>query len=86
VSDSAGSPQADAAAEAAAHAREAKLKYVSVDDPGIRREKNGKGWVYIGPDGKTIEDEAELARIRKLAIPPAYRDVWICTDPRGRRG
>lgn len=73
----------DAAAEALAHAREAKLKYVSVDDPGIRREKNGKGWVYIGADGKPVKDDDTLLRIRKLAIPPAYRDVWICTDPRG---
>jgi DNA topoisomerase I len=79
----ASSESQDAAAEAAAHARDAKLRYVSVDDPGIRREKNGQGWVYLDPDGKTITDEAEIARIRKLAIPPAYRDVWICVDPRG---
>jgi DNA topoisomerase IB len=73
----------DAAAEALAHAREAKLRYVSVGDPGIRREKNGKGWVYIGPDGKPVKDDDTLLRIRKLAIPPAYRDVWICADARG---
>jgi DNA topoisomerase-1 len=66
-----------------AHAREAGLRYVSVDDPGIRREKHGKGWSYLGPDGKAIEDEDTLLRIRKLAIPPAYRDVWICVDARG---
>jgi DNA topoisomerase-1 len=73
----------DAAAEAAAHAREARLRYVSPEDPGIRRQKNGKGWSYVGPDGKRIEDDAALARIRKLAIPPAYREVWICADARG---
>jgi DNA topoisomerase-1 len=73
----------DAAAEAAAHAREARLRYVSPEDPGIRRQKNGKGWSYVGPDGKRIEDDEALARIRKLAIPPAYREVWICADARG---
>jgi DNA topoisomerase IB len=69
--------------EAAAHAREAKLRYVSPADAGIRRQKNGKGWAYVGPDGKRVKDGAALARIRKLAIPPAYREVWICTDARG---
>ena len=73
----------DAAAEAAAHAREAKLRYVSVTDPGIRRARNGKGFRYLGPDDKAITDADTLKRIRSLAIPPAYQDVWICTDARG---
>ena len=73
----------DAAAEAAAHAREARLRYVSVTDPGIRRVRNGKGFGYVGPNDKPVKDADTLMRIRKLAIPPAYQDVWICTDARG---
>jgi DNA topoisomerase-1 len=51
--------------------------------PGIRRKKSGTGFSYVGPDGKTIRDSKELARIRSLAIPPAYTDVWICPIPNG---
>jgi DNA topoisomerase IB len=83
VSGSGEPQQPEAAVEAAAHAREAKLRYVSVDDAGIRRERDGKDWAYFGPDGKPVKDEDALLRIRKLAIPPAYRDVWICADARG---
>lgn len=73
----------DAATEAAAHAREARLRYVSVDDPGITRTRNGKGFRYVGPDDKPVKDTDTLKRIRSLAIPPAYESVWICTDARG---
>jgi DNA topoisomerase-1 len=59
-------------------AETAGLRYVSDEEPGIRRKKAGKGFAYLGPDGKKIADEATLARIRSLAIPPAYTDVWIC--------
>jgi DNA topoisomerase-1 len=59
-------------------AETAGLRYVSDEEPGIRRKKAGKGFAYVGPDGKKIADEATLARIRSLAIPPAYTDVWIC--------
>jgi DNA topoisomerase-1 len=59
------------------------LVYVSDDPPGIRRLRKGDGFVYRRPDGKPVRDEAVLRRIRKLAIPPAYEDVWICADPRG---
>ncbi len=51
--------------------------------PGIRRKRAGKGFAYIAQDGSTIRDEKELARIRSLAIPPAYTDVWICPSPNG---
>jgi DNA topoisomerase-1 len=51
--------------------------------PGIRRKKAGTGFSYVGTDGKTIRDAKELARIRSLAIPPAYTDVWICPTPNG---
>lgn len=72
-----------AVVEAHEAAESAGLTYVSDEEPGIRRLKAGKGFSYKGPDGKTIRDEKVLARIRKLAIPPAYTDVWICPDPRG---
>jgi len=51
--------------------------------PGIRRKRAGKYFSYVGPDGRTIRDPAELQRIRRLAIPPAWTDVWICPLPHG---
>ena len=77
-SDKAASPASTSATEAPPG-----LVYVSDDRPGIRRIRKGDGFVYRGPDGKAIRNAAELQRIRKLAIPPAYEDVWICPDPRG---
>ncbi len=62
---------------AAADARAAGLRYVGDDLPGIGRIKAGKGFAYVGPDGKRVSDRATLDRIRALAIPPAYTDVWI---------
>jgi DNA topoisomerase I len=64
-------------------AQAAGLRYVSDTQPGIRRKRAGKGFVYVGPDGKAIRDPRELGRIRSLAIPPAYTDVWICPHPNG---
>ncbi|MGH7526406.1 MAG: DNA topoisomerase IB [Gemmatimonadales bacterium] len=64
-------------------AEAAGLRYVSDTSPGIRRRRAGKGFSYVGPDGRTIRDQKELARIRSLAIPPAYEDVWICPSPHG---
>src|SRR4051812_17250743 len=64
-------------------AEAAGLRYVSDTQPGIRRKKAGGGFTYAGTDGKTIRDSKELERIRKLAIPPAYTDVWICSNPNG---
>jgi DNA topoisomerase-1 len=64
-------------------AQAAGLRYVSDLMPGIRRKKAGKGFTYTGQDGKTIRDPKELARIRSLAIPPAYTDVWICPTGNG---
>jgi DNA topoisomerase I len=69
--------------DAAASAKAAGLHYVTDDKPGIRRRKCGKGWCFYAPDGKKITDEETLRRIRALAIPPAYTNVWICPDPRG---
>ena len=59
------------------------LVYVTDEQPGIRRIRKGDGFVYRRPDGRAVRAQAELQRIRKLAIPPAYEDVWICADPRG---
>jgi DNA topoisomerase I len=64
-------------------AQAAGLRYVSDIQPGIRRKKAGTGFSYVGTDGKTIRDPKELARIRSLAIPPAYTDVWVCPTPTG---
>jgi len=59
------------------------LRFTSDEEPGIRRVRRGRGFVYLTPGGRRIADPEILARIRKLAVPPAYRGVWICTDPRG---
>ncbi|HEX4260516.1 MAG TPA: DNA topoisomerase IB [Acetobacteraceae bacterium] len=64
-------------------ARAAHLHYVSDRRPGLRRVQVEDGFAYLEPDGTPVTDEVTLARIRKLAIPPAYRDVWICRDPNG---
>jgi len=64
-------------------AEEAGLRYVTDASPGIRRRRAGRGFTYIGPDGKRIADAEQVAWIRSLAIPPAWTDVWICTSRRG---
>lgn len=56
------------------------LVYVTGTEPGIRRRRAGRGFVYLGPDGARVTDPATLARIRSLAIPPAYGEVWIAAD------
>jgi DNA topoisomerase-1 len=65
------------------HARVAGLTYVSDLEPGIRRRKAGTGFSYWSPAGKRISDKAKLERIRKLAVPPAWTDVWICPETDG---
>lgn len=64
-------------------ARACGLRYVTDSNHGIRRARAGRGFSYRGPDGKVIHDRHELARIRRLVIPPAWSDVWICPDPQG---
>ena len=64
-------------------AENAGLLYVHDDMPGFRRKSVGKGFSYLGLDGKPIKDEGTLERIRKLAVPPAYQQVWICAKPNG---
>jgi DNA topoisomerase-1 len=72
-----------AASDAAEDARAAGLTYTTDRQPGIRRRRRGRGFTYVAPDGGTVSDADELARIRRLAVPPAWRDVWICTSARG---
>lgn len=59
------------------------LRYVSDAMPGIRRLRHGDGFRYRQPDGRALRDAHELQRIRRLAIPPAYEEVWICPLPEG---
>jgi DNA topoisomerase I len=66
-----------------ASAREAGLRNVSDGTPGIRRRRVGRGFAFVGPNGTPIRDSRELARIRTLAIPPAWRRVCICPQPNG---
>ncbi|WP_240517328.1 DNA topoisomerase IB [Paracoccus salipaludis] len=61
----------------------AGLVYVSDSEPGITRRRAGKGFSYRDPEGRAVKDRETLDRIRSLAIPPAYTDVWICADPNG---
>jgi len=61
----------------------AHLTYVSDLDPGIRRRKAGHGFNYLDPEDRPVTDEPTLDRIRKLAIPPAWTEVWIAPIERG---
>ena len=75
--------EASFAIESAEAAAEAGLHYVSDDRPGYtRRAKNGE-FEYLNTEGKRIRDEQRLLRIKRLAIPPAWTDVWICPSPTG---
>nr|WP_246191055.1 DNA topoisomerase IB [Pseudoxanthomonas taiwanensis] len=59
------------------------LVHVTDAMPGLRRRRCGRGFAYHYDDGRAVREAATLARIRALAIPPAWRDVWICADPCG---
>jgi DNA topoisomerase-1 len=64
-------------------ARSAGLRYVTDAMPGIRRVKRADGFVYLDSRGQEVADPDERLRIKALAIPPAWTDVWICPNPRG---
>ncbi len=64
-------------------AQAAGLRHVSDAGRGIRRERVGDDFRYFKPNGDPVEDEATLARIRRLAIPPAWTEVWICPHANG---
>ncbi|HEX7472626.1 MAG TPA: hypothetical protein VF323_06060 [Candidatus Limnocylindrales bacterium] len=59
------------------------LRFSSDSEPGIARRRAGKNFRYVSPDGRAVRERATLERIRALAIPPAWGDVWICRDARG---
>src|SRR5688572_18473823 len=74
-----GSSKEEQTAASIEDAKSAGLRWVSDESPGITRKRAGKNaFTYVGPDGKPVRDEDEMLRIRKLAIPPAWTDVWIC--------
>jgi DNA topoisomerase I len=64
-------------------ARAARLHYVADSAPGITRRRSGTGFTYRDAQGRAIRDPQTLARIKALAVPPAWTEVWICADPRG---
>jgi DNA topoisomerase-1 len=68
---------------AAAAPPAAALRWVSDDQPGYRRQRRGRGFSYVDADERAVRDPRELSRIRRLAIPPAYEQVWICCRPDG---
>lgn len=75
--------QIEVAPDSVEVAEEAGLRYVSDDQPGYTRKRKGDDFEYFDSDGKRIRDEARLLRIRRIGIPPAYEDVWICPMPNG---
>jgi DNA topoisomerase-1 len=74
---------APTAAPAAASGRRLRLRRSDCSEPGIRRVRRGRGFVYLDEHGEPIGDPEARERLRALGIPPAWRDVWICPDPRG---
>jgi DNA topoisomerase I len=66
-----------------ASAREAGLRYVSTDRPGLTRERRGEALVFLDLDRRPVEDPQTLARLKALAIPPAWTEVWISPLPNG---
>jgi DNA topoisomerase I len=67
----------------AASARNAGLRYVEDGTRGLKRRVGSDGFDVLAPNGRPIRDLRTLRRVRALAIPPAWQDVWICLDPRG---
>jgi DNA topoisomerase I len=61
----------------------ARLRRVDCSESGIRRRRRGKGFEYLDADGRRITEPSVVDRIRELAIPPAWQDVWICPYPMG---
>lgn len=68
-------------AEAKDAAEEAGLRYVTDDHPGYTRKAKGDNFEYLDSEGKPIRDEQRLLRLKRLAVPPAWTDVWICPAP-----
>jgi DNA topoisomerase I len=75
--------QTKIAGEGMLAAKSAGLRYMDGRRPGIYRGRRGNGFSYVSVDGRPLRDGETLTRIRSLAIPPAWREVWICPDPHG---
>jgi DNA topoisomerase I len=60
-----------------------RLRQVKCSGPGFRRRRRGQGFEYVDEDGRRIAEPEIIERIRELAIPPAWKEVWICPHPRG---
>src|SRR5947208_1045744 len=71
------------AAKSNGAAEDAGLRYVSDEQPGFSRRRKGEEFEYFDTKAKPIRDEQRLVRIKRLAIPPACTDVWICPSPNG---
>ena len=78
-----GNGQDKIAADSLEAAEDAGLRYVSDEQPGFSRQRNGEEFDYFDTKENPIRDEQRLLRIKRLAIPPAWRDVWICPSPNG---
>jgi DNA topoisomerase I len=63
--------------------RSTRLRRSDCSGPGIRRVRHGRGFRYLRQDGSPVGDPETQARLRELVIPPAWKEVWICADPRG---
>jgi DNA topoisomerase IB len=61
----------------------ARLRRVDCSGPGIVRRRRGRGFEFLDADGNRVSDPEDVARIAELAIPPAWKDVWICPSPNG---
>jgi DNA topoisomerase-1 len=70
-------------AESIEAAEDAGLRYVNDDQPGFSRQRKGEEFEYLDQKGKPIRDEQRLLRIKRLAIPPAWTEVWICPSSNG---
>jgi DNA topoisomerase-1 len=66
-----------------ARARRGRLRRSDCSGPGYARVRRGRGFGYLDADGEPIREPDEILRLKELVIPPAWRDVWICSDPRG---
>lgn len=73
----------DKTATAVKHARAAGLRYVTDEEAGFQRKLKGREFHFFNRRGREVKSEEQVRRIRKLAIPPAWTDVWICADPNG---
>src|SRR3954467_13049623 len=78
-----GSPRLPSGRSGHLHPSMARLRKADCSGPGIRRRKRGKGFEYLDSDGRRITEPSVLERVRELAIPPAWEEVWVCPYPMG---